>query len=236
MMLRNRSRAVALSGYTGQRTYHLSYHGFPGSQDAELIVEARYSAPSTKQFSVISQSGSRVIVDKVLKRLLASEEEAQSPDNQQQTALTPRNYLFELQGEEVTDQGRMYLLNVQPRTKNKFLYRGRIWVDANDFAIVRIEAQPAENPSFWISQTRIEQQYAKFGPFWLPVRNESTSKVRLGGTATLVIEYQDYQLSADARNTSHMPARQAATRIDSAQVAIVPGDLYAGSRSKNGLE
>jgi hypothetical protein len=70
----------------------------------------------------------------------------------------------------------------------------------------------------------------------LPVRNESTSKVRLGGTATLVIEYQDYQLSADARNTSHLPAGQAATRIDSAQVAIVPGDLYAGSRSKNGLE
>ena len=172
----------------------------------------------------------------MFKRLLASEEEAQNSDNQQQTALTPRNYLFELQGEEVTDQGRLYMLNVQPRTHNKFLYRGTIWVDSNDFAIVRIEAQPAENPSFWISQTRIEQRYAKFGSFWLPVRNQSTSKVRLGGTATLVIEYQDYQVSTEARNTTHVPVSHAATRTDSAQAAIVSGELYAESRSKNGVE
>ncbi len=200
MMSRNESRAATLRGYTGRRVYQLSYRGFPSSKDAELIVDARYSAPSTKEFTVVSQSGSKFIVDKVLKRLLASEQEAQTQENRQKTALTPRNYLFELAGEEVTDQGRFYRLRVQPRVPSKFLYRGNLWVDENDFAIARIEAEPAKNPSFWISNTQIEQKYAKFGSFWLPVRNQSTSKVRLGGTATLVIEYRDYRLANDAQH------------------------------------
>ena len=39
-----------------------------------------------------------------------------------------------------------YVLNVIPRTDEKFLYRGKIWVDAKDFAVTRIEAEPAKEP------------------------------------------------------------------------------------------
>jgi hypothetical protein len=190
MAARNESRAAALAGYTGRRIYRLSYRGFPANKDAELVVEARFRAPATKEFTVISQSGSKFVIEKILKRLLSSEQEAASRENRQDTALTPRNYSFELAGRE----GACYVLKVQPRVANKFLYRGRIWVDATDFALVRIEGEPARNPSIWISNTRIEQNYGKFGRFWLPVQNRSTSKVRLGGTATLVIDYQDYRL------------------------------------------
>jgi len=38
-------------------------------------------------------------------------------------------------------------------------------VDAEDFAVVRSEAAPAKNPSFWSKETRIEQAYAKIGDF-----------------------------------------------------------------------
>jgi hypothetical protein len=197
MVLQNESRAAALQGYTARRIYHLNYHGLPKNTDAELIVAACYRAPSTKEFTVISQSGSKMIVDKVLKRLLKEEEEAQNSATRQQTALIPQNYDFELAGEEKKDGENFYILKVQPKLRNKFLYRGEIWVDASDFAIARIEAEPAQNPSFWISHAQIEQTYAKFGSFWLPVRNQSTSKVRLGGTATLVIEYENYALDND---------------------------------------
>lgn len=199
MMLRNQSRAAALCGYTGQRIYRLEYRGFAGASSAELVVESRYSAPATKTFTVVSEKGSRLLLDKVLKRLLASEEEAQNSLNRENTGLTPRNYLFTLTGEKVTDQGRFYILNVKPRMANKFLYRGEVWVDADDFAVARIDAEPAENPSFWMRDTKIEQEYAKFGSFWLPVRNQSVAKVRFGGTATLLIEYEDYNVS-DAQN------------------------------------
>ena len=202
MMARNESRAAALRGYTGRRVYSLEYRGFPGNRNAELVVEARYSAPGTKDFTIISQKGSKLLLDRVLKRLLATEEEAQSLENRQKTALTPENYRFELAGEKVTDDGHFYILKVRPRIASKFLYQGEVWVDASDFAVARIEAEPAENPSFWISHTQIEQQYAKVGTFWLPVRNESITKVRLGGTATLIINYQDYSLGSDAQNNA----------------------------------
>ena len=46
---------------------------------------------------------------------------------------------------------------VEPKTKNKFLYRGTIWIDGKDFAVVRIKAEPAKNPSFWTKHSQIER-------------------------------------------------------------------------------
>jgi hypothetical protein len=86
--------------------------------------------------------------------------------------------------------GPCHVLSGEPLTKNKLLYRGRIWVDAKDFAVARIEAAPAQNPSFCTKQTRIEQVYAKVGDFWLPVSNRSNSLIRLGGRADFSIDYQ----------------------------------------------
>ena len=213
MVVRNQARAAALSGYVGRRIYSLEYTGFPSGRSARMVVEARYTAPSTKNFKVISETGSKLIIDRVLKRLLSTEEEAQSAKNQREVSLTPRNYRFELLGQEPSKRGPLYVLAVAPKVKNKFVYRGRVWIDASDFAVVRIEAEPAKNPSFWISHTHIDQEYAKFGSFWLPVENTSTSKIRmLGGLATLRIEYKGYMLdrSSAAAETSPSASSNAA--------------------------
>jgi hypothetical protein len=101
-----------------------------------------------------------------------------------------------LAGYEIMPTGPCYILAVEPRTKNKLLYRGRIWVDAEDFAVVRIEAVPAKNPSFWTKETKIEQVYTKVGEFWLPLSNRSNSAIRLGGHAYFTIQYQAYQITA----------------------------------------
>ena len=73
---------------------------------------------------------------------------------------------------------------------------GRIWVDATDFAVMRIEAEPAKNPSFWTKETQIEQIYSKVGDFWLPRSNRSTTTVRLGGHASFTIDYGEYRITA----------------------------------------
>ena len=41
-----------------------------------MIVMAHYSAPATKSFDIISQSGSKLLLNRVLKRLLESEKDA----------------------------------------------------------------------------------------------------------------------------------------------------------------
>ena len=195
LVRRNLERARALPAYRSTRTYRTDYRGFPGSRSAEMVVEVTFEPPGKKTFTVRSQTGSKLIIDRVFKKLLESEKEAADAENQRRTALNEENYEFTLTGCEVVGDGLMYVLKVEPKIKSKFLYRGRIWVDATDYAVSRISAEPAKNPSFWIKQTQIEQVYGKVQDFWLPASNRSSTSVRLGGHADLSIEYKDYQLT-----------------------------------------
>lgn len=191
----NLHRMQALQSYNGMRTYHVDYRGFPGSRTAEMIVKVNYSAPVGKEFTVESSSGSSLIIDRVFKKLLEAEKEAQSAEMQRRTALNEDNYEFTLEGFEPGMGGDNYVLGVVPRKKDKFLYRGRIWVNAVDFAVVRLEAEPAKNPSFWTKKANIVQVYKKVNDFWLPASNHSVSAIRLGGQADLNIDYKDYQIT-----------------------------------------
>jgi hypothetical protein len=190
----NSLRAAALSAYDGRRSYSLSYRGFPSDREAQEDVVAHYTAPASKNFDVISGRGSKMIQSKVFAKLLESEREAANVDNQRQTALTPENYTFTLVGSRPSPYGGCYLLGVKPRREDKFLYRGEICVNAADFAVESIDAEPAKNPSFWIKKTRIEHRYGKIGQFWLPTSNHTVTSMRMGGTATLNIMYSGYDL------------------------------------------
>jgi outer membrane lipoprotein-sorting protein len=191
---KNSQRAVALHQFQGMRVYRMEYRGFPSNRDAEMIVTMSYQSPNTKEFNVVSQTGSKFIIDRVFKKLLEGEQEAMSEENRQRTALNSENYDFTMAGYETTADGADYVLNTIPKTKNKFLYRGKIWVDAKDFAVTRIEAEPAKNPSFWIKKTEIRHKYIKVNDFWFPAENRSESSIRLGGKAVLSIEYKDYKI------------------------------------------
>jgi hypothetical protein len=201
MVRKNLERAQALDAFQGTRIYRLEYHGFPGSRSAEMVVDVKYQSPDTKQFTIRSSTGSRLLIDRVLNKLMESEKEALTQENQSHVALNQENYSFANAGQEQTPAGSFYILSVEPRTKNKLLYRGRIWVDATDFAVARIDAEPAKNPSFWIKDTRIEHQYTKIGEFWLPASNRSTTTTRLGGHAYLTIDYSDYKVTAVSMRT-----------------------------------
>jgi hypothetical protein len=196
LVQRNLERARSLGAYHATRVYRLDYRGFPSSRSAEMTVDVDYRSPATKEFSIRSQTGSHFLIEKVFQKMLQSEKDALTEENQARVALNRDNYRFTLSGSEKLATGWSYILSVEPRTSNKLLYRGRIWVDAEDFAVVRIDATPAKNPSFWTKETRIEQAYAKVGNFWLPISNRSTSAIRLGGRANFTIDYQDYQVTA----------------------------------------
>jgi hypothetical protein len=196
LVQRNLERTQELAAYHGTRIYRLEYRGFPGSRSAEMVVDVKYTSPETKQFVILSETGSKLLIERVLKKLLQSEKEALAEENPTRTALNRDNYKFMQVGYESTPTGALYVFSVEPRTKNKFLYRGRIWVDAQDFAVVRMEGEPAKNPSFWTKDTRIEQTYIKVNDFWFPASNRSTTSIRLGGRADLTIEYKDYQTTA----------------------------------------
>ena len=203
LVRKNQERAKALLHSEGTRVYHLSYRGFPGDRDAEMTVEATYDSPSTKEFKVISENGSKLILTRVFKKLLEGEQEAAQPAVSARTQLNRDNYTFELLAYEPSNAGGQYVLGVTPKSRSKYVYRGKVWVDGTDFAVTHLEAEPVQNPSFWTKKSEIRHEYKKVGAFWLPARNESISYIRLGGLATLTIEYKDYRLTAPASQAQH---------------------------------
>jgi hypothetical protein len=192
---KNALRAAALDQLLSTRVYRMQYRGFLGDRDAEMVVRATFHAPSSKEFTVVSQTGSKFIIDRIFKKLLEGEQEAASDENRRRTALSAENYDFTLAGYESSPDGARYVLSLQPKTKNKFLYRGKVWVDARDFAVVKIEGEPGKSPSVWIKKTEIAHKYVKVNDFWLPAENHTESVIRLGGRAILSIEYRDYQIT-----------------------------------------
>lgn len=191
----NRARARALHRFRGTRVYRVDYHGFFGSHWAEAVVKFDYASPDHRDFTVVSQKGSKFLLDRVIKGLLKGEEEAGGEENRRRTSLSTRNYSFTLADDAGARQDSEYVLDVVPRTHYKYLYRGKIWVDAKDFAVTRIEAEPARNPSFWIKHTDVHHVYEKVANFWLPASDKSESLIRFGGIAQLSIEYKDYTIT-----------------------------------------
>ena len=220
-MAANAQRSQMLRGYRGKRVYHLEYHGMFGNHDAGMQVDAIYAAPDRKDFKVVSQSGSKLLINHVLLKLLSSEQEAQKEQNRKDLEISPKNYDFVLAGTEHTPSGDFYILEASPKGKSKYLYRGKLWVDARDFAVARMQGEPARNPSVWVSHTQIEYRWAKIAGFWLPVHNDSETQVRMGGKAVLTIDYTDYQVTGATRNTSRGPGENL-TLPDPAAVSADP--------------
>ena len=191
---KNQERADALQKYKGRRTYTLTYNGFPAAFHAEMVVDMTYEAPATKTYKVVSESGSRWMIDRVLKRLIDAEQEADK--NRESVALNAHNYDFKGLEQQEGPDTCSYVTAVAPKVPSKLLYRGKIWVDSKDFAVCRIQAEPSKNPSFWIKKTDIHHTYVKVGDFWLPSENESVSAIRGGGRAVLTIKYQNYEILA----------------------------------------
>jgi hypothetical protein len=115
---RNSERAAALDQFNGTRIYRMQYRGIPGDRDAEMVVNVTYRAPDAKEFSVVSQTGSKFVIDHVFKKLLEGEQEAANEENRRNSALTSENYEFTSAGYETTPEGAEYVLNLLPKTKN----------------------------------------------------------------------------------------------------------------------
>jgi len=195
MVARNRERARELEGYRSRRHYHLDYNGVLGSRQADMVVDVLYHSPNEKEFAVVTESGSKWICNHVLRRLMQVEQENAQPGARERTEINPANYNFKLLGVESGADGTpFYVLEAQPKTENTYLFRGKVWVEGRDFAVARIEGEPAKNPSRWTKQSDFHHEYVRQDGFWLPAKNDTLTQLHLLGQSHLTIEYKDYQV------------------------------------------
>ncbi len=183
-------------GYTGSRRYVLENQRL--NKRAELLVTVKCDPDGTKHFEVVSEQGWSSANKRVLRKMLESEAETSQPQVRPSTSLTPENYLFQMLASEFLEARPVYVIQVLPKREDKYLFEGRIWVDAEDFAVVRVEGKPAKNPSFWTRSVHFVQQYHKSGDFWFPLSTESVTEAHIFGTTEVNISYFDYQPNSSA--------------------------------------
>jgi len=190
MVQRDQERRSALQGYTSVRQYVLE--NTKRHKEAYMIVRMTQCKDGSKEFKILTSSGWSGARKYVFPKLLEAESEASRPGNPEDWRVTPQNYSFSVLRTEEVDGRRAYVISVTPKKENKYLMRGTIWVDAEDFAIVRMEGEPAKNPSFWIKNVQFAHKYQKQGSFWLAASDNSVSDARIFGPTKLRIDYFDY--------------------------------------------
>jgi len=189
-------RDTLAGGYTGTRRYVLENQRL--SKRAEMLVSVKCDSDGTKHFDVLSEEGWKSANKRVLRKMLESETETSQPPVRPTTNISPENYRFVLLGRDFVESRPVYVIQALPKREDKYLFDGRIWVDAEDFAVVRAEGKPAKNPSFWTRSIHFVQQYHKSGSFWFPVATESVTEARIFGKTEVTISYFDYQPNSAA--------------------------------------
>jgi hypothetical protein len=187
---RDLQRQVSIEGYAGMRWYVLDNQNL--HKRAEMLVQVQGDPDGTKHFEVVSEEGWKAAHKHVFRKMLESESETSRPEMRASTKLNLENYDFEVIGTEMVADRRAYILETHPKRKEKYLFRGRIWVDAEEYALVRAEGSPAKNPSFWTKSTHFVQIYQKNGPLWFPRSTQSVTEAHIFGTTDVNIEYFDY--------------------------------------------
>ena len=191
MNARDTLREAASGGYTGSREYVLDNQLF--QKRAQIVVRVTCDRTGTKHFEVVSEDGWKSANKRVLRQMLATESDSSRPEMRPRNRITADNYTFRMIDNEERDGRTAYVIEVFPKREDKSLFRGRIWVDAEDYALARVEGEPAKNPSFWTRKVDFVQEYYKAGEYWFPLETTSVTEARMFGTTEVSIRYFDYE-------------------------------------------
>jgi hypothetical protein len=196
MFKRDRAREAASGGYSGRREYILENHRL--DKRAEMLVSITCDRNGEKHFEVISEEGWKSANKRVLRQMIETESDSSRPQIRAKNRINSENYSFQMIETSPIDGRMAYVIEALPKREDKSLFRGRIWVDTEDYALARVEGEPAKNPSFWTHSVHFVQQYYKSGDFWFPLSTTSVTDARIFATTDVNIRYFNYRPISDA--------------------------------------
>ncbi len=185
--------------YSLLRQYRLS-GADPNIPTSEVLAEVDYVPPSRKEFSIRKAEGNERGT-KVVRRVL--EHEANMAKGSVNSDFCTANYDFALLGQERVKGRPTYVLQLKPKHDAVELLRGKAWVDAESFLVVRAEGEPAKSPSWWIKDLKVVIDYGRADGVWLPLATRATADLRILGTHTLTSK--DLEVHAASENAKLAP-------------------------------
>jgi hypothetical protein len=163
---------------------------------AEMTVRTEYRKKTGKSYTVLSQSGSGLILKHVLGAILDREKEVNRPGIREHSWFISANYEMKLNpgGVQRIDGRDCFALAISPWHKIPNLIEGTLWVDAKDGNIVRLEGHSLESPTIFTGAAQLMRQYADMNGFGMATRATAVSDSFLFGRTTVTIDYRDYQI------------------------------------------
>lgn len=190
-------RTQSVAAYTVQELYSL-YRNGEANPAVQVTVKTTYTRESGKDYAIIAQTGSSLLRNAVIDRVLSNEKEMAKASNRESIALTSANYQMTPEPGIVTQNGHpCVIVHIKARRKIPFLFNGKAWFDASDFTLVHIEGSPAASPSFFAGQTGGVRDYAKVDGFSMAQRADVRSHSFLFGDTRLQIDYSNYQIQLE---------------------------------------
>jgi hypothetical protein len=190
-------RTNAISTYTVQEQYTL-YRNGESTPAAEETIKTVYTRAVGKEYTPIAQSGSAFLRSAVIDKVLAGEKELNLAANRDGALITSKNYDLQPQPGTVERNGsQCILVTLKPRRKSPHLFTGKMWIDASDSTVVRLEGAPSQAPSIFAGQTTVARDYIKIDGFSMATHAEARSHTFLFGDTLLKIDYTNYQIQQD---------------------------------------
>ena len=172
-----------LTQYRAYRRMHAQSEKF--GQEAWLEAWTELDGRGFR-YTVVSESGSDYIRNKVLKAVLRREQELVNAGAGGQSELTSDNYHFE---ETPGADGERYV-TMKPKRKDVLLVDGRMVLSRERGELLRVEGRLSKNPSFWTSLVNVIRHYARLDGVRVPIATESVAKVKLAGVSHLEVRYE----------------------------------------------
>jgi hypothetical protein len=206
--------------YEVTREYKV-FRGDDKQPSSEVMAQISFVPPHTKTYKITQVEG-KTRGEKMVRELLDQEVEAATKSHESE--ISRANYDFVFLRREKLEIADDYVLRIIPKRKEKYLFRGQIWVDTTALHIRRVEGVPAKNPSFWLTGIRITIQFAQVSDKWIPISFDATATVRFLGHYTIA------GLNIPADNPPHSPCSSIQSRRALA-ATVVHEKLSAWSES-----
>jgi hypothetical protein len=137
-------------------------------------------------YTVVSETGSEYVRNKVLKAVLKREQELIADGDCRRSEITADNYEFRAAPE--ADGERHVIL--KPKRKDVLLVDGHMVLSEDGSDLLRVEGRLSKNPSFWTGLVNVVRHYARLDGIRVPVSTESVAKVKVAGTSRLEMHYE----------------------------------------------
>ena len=160
---RSKPRIDNPAGYTVTEHYGV-YRGDDEIHPiAAMTVMTTYKKESGKNYVIVSQTGSSIVRNLVLRAILENEQRLNQPGTREGAWITSPNYDMQLKpgGTQPLDGRDCLVLALIPRRKAPYLIEGTLWVDAKDGSIVQVQGTASKHSSLVTGPAQIMRQYAR---------------------------------------------------------------------------